>query len=190
MVNMAQKISNWQIIQSGYRITGNTPFDFLNGRGNHRYEMLSEYFEFDKQKLEHIHNYIQWVFPLKTMSPVDRTAPILREVDKITYPEAYERASQAVKEFFIKKMLPFYGFWHWNGYVIPKPKTIFGMQPWMQEVDDHNYKRITRITLSLKYFGHKDLANKFIKQIVQIHNTHSIATHETLLYWLGAWRTE
>ena len=54
--------------------------DFYEGRGaDHRGRMLPDVLRFTFDTLEREHDFIQWLFPLLTPSPVNPDAPTLSE---------------------------------------------------------------------------------------------------------------
>ena len=56
--------------------------DFYEGRGtDHRSRTLTEVQGFSAERLEYEHDFIQWLFPLVTASPVNPEAPTVSERD-------------------------------------------------------------------------------------------------------------
>ena len=83
--------------------------NFYQGHGrDHRGRALSEIHAFSVDRLEHEHDFIQWLFPLRDPSPVNPGAPVLTDDDVAEF-----RADVALRDRLrasFAVMACFYGF--------------------------------------------------------------------------------
>lgn len=87
---------------------------------------LPQILDFSFDELENTHDYIQWLFPLNSQSPIVPEAPVLTSLDGQRF-KRYPRLQSAYREGFYK-MFSFYQHTdHWL------------------RLGDHNHKRISRI---------------------------------------------
>ncbi|MCH9630386.1 MAG: hypothetical protein S4CHLAM37_03820 [Chlamydiia bacterium] len=117
--------------------------------------------------LETRHNYIQYLFPT-----TDRSATIGSAAQLSVEDVRALRASSAgdkSETFFLKVMLPFYGFeiqTNPSGQIVnfdlpADPSKLH----WLQNPDDHNLKRITRMIYSLRLLGKEEVANRLYESL-------------------------
>jgi hypothetical protein len=137
---------------------------FLAGTGRDgRGRLAADVLGFSDERLEEVHDYIQWLFPLPTRSGAQRGAPVLTqaEIDAIRAdPSAQDTLKKATEQ-----MLRFYRNTRW----------------WLTPFD-HNHLRITRIIHSLRLLVGPDEAQRFHSAILNLNatagspvNTHSLA---------------
>jgi len=163
--------------------------DFYQGRGtDHRGRTLSDVQRFPVDMLEHEHDFIQWLFPLRTPSPVNPEAPILSEGDVARF-RADERLKAALRQSF-EVMLDFYGLVmeKGSGPVTIRRGDTFGQrgQNWLTP-GNHNFLRITRILKSLTILGEEDLARAFLESLTAIFDDYrGIIGDRTWRFWREA----
>jgi len=117
--------------------------DFLAGIGrDSRGRMVEDVLAFSNPQLEGIHNFIQWLFPLRTRSAAQPDAPTLSE-EEIGAIRADPRA-QATLERAAERMLRFY-------------RETDGWLTWQ----NHNHLRISRIIHSLRLLVDERAARAF-----------------------------
>jgi len=125
---------------------------FLAGTGRDgRGRLAADVLGFSDERLEEVHDYIQWLFPLPTRSAAQPGSPVLTqaEIDAI-------RADKAALDTLGKateRMLRFYRDTHWwlTGY-------------------DHNHLRITRIIHSLRILAGPNEARRFHAAILALND--------------------
>ena len=116
-----------------------------DGRGRLAIDVLG----FSNERLEEVHDYIQWLFPLPTRSAAQPGAPVLTqaEIDAIrTDPRALDTLRKA-----IGRMLQFYKETNW----------------WLTS-HDHNHLRITRIIHSVRLLVGPEETQRFHKDILAL----------------------
>ena len=117
--------------------------------------MLREIQEWPDARLENVHDFIQWMFPLTEPSPVNPEAPVL---DPETIREI--RSRPEVQQNIRASLERMRGFYERSGYWITP--------------GNHNHLRITRILKSLRLMGLDPEAEAFFTWLSEIfHAEHS-----------------
>jgi len=174
----------------------NPPQNFLNllpfYRGleaNNRGVTLEQILNWDDQRLESQHDYIQWLFPLETRSGPNPTAPILNSSIINTFRNDPGLQAQIVRSF--QRMLSFYGLQEntLTGQITRAPNFHNRRGVWLQR-NNHNFLRITRIIHSLCLLGLPLQAQAFLNIMQDIYNNEGrgIISQQTFQYWQGAFR--
>lgn len=120
----------------------------MDGRGR----TLEDVLGFSDEDLEHIHDYIQWLFPLPTRSMAQPGAPVLSDAE-IAAIRADERALANLRRA-ARRMRRFYE----------------STDAWLSR-QDHNHLRISRILQSLRLLAGDDEARAFYDAILTRHAT-------------------
>jgi hypothetical protein len=143
-------------------------------------------------ELEHTHDYIQWLFPLRKHSPVNPSAPVL-DCEVI----AAFRSRQDLKDAVVRSletMLHFYGFnLDCSG---DEPKVRCSEQfeirasNWMTP-GNHNHLRITRILACLRMLGFGRHAEAFYRALQEVYWSEAQAksraiSEESFAFWKSA----
>ncbi|WP_114944532.1 opioid growth factor receptor-related protein [Microvirga calopogonii] len=142
---------------------------FLAGTGRDgRGRLVTDVLAFTDDRLEEVHDYIQWLFPLPTRSAAQPGAPVLTqaEIDAIRA----DRTAQDTLERATERMLRFYRDTRWwlTGY-------------------DHNHLRITRIIHSLRILIGPDEARRFHEAILALNEVAgSPVNARSRTYWSDA----
>jgi hypothetical protein len=135
-----------------------------DGRGLNVEDVLG----FSDDRLEEIHDYIQWLFPLQARSAAQPHSPVLCDAEVVGIqadPQAVDTLRRAAE-----RMLRFYRNTRWwlTGY-------------------DHNHLRITRIIHSLRLLVGRDEAQNFHDAILALHKAAgSPVNARSLDYWAEA----
>jgi hypothetical protein len=137
---------------------GSAPDD----RGRFRDEIL----QFDDERLEAVHNFIQWLFPLPERSGANPAAPIL-DAAAIDAFRARPELHAALRRS-LDRMLAFYGF-AWSGDCVVKSASFPGRSDWLAP-ENHNYLRLTRILRSLSLLGEAGAAQALFTALSEIYN--------------------
>ncbi len=146
---------------------------------------LQKMWNFSRFQLEHIHDYIQWMFPLDKASSFNPLAPILTKNDIEFIQKSPDIQSNLLKSFEV--MLNFYGFeLDTQAVVVRQIKS----KPWMArhwlKRNNHNLLRVTRILECLSLCGLKKYAEAFYAAIVELGALEENITKDTLVYWQDA----
>lgn len=153
--------------------------DFYGGAGtDFRGRLLTDVWQFGFERLEGVHDYIQWLFPLRQASAFNPHAPILTDEDVAAF-----RASAALQVKLRKSlalMLDFYEF----DFLSPTSITLKHptAQPWWAQPRDHNLLRLTRILTSTRILGLECESGLLLAQLNQIGNTYRLPA-TTRKFW-------
>jgi hypothetical protein len=151
---------------------------------------LREIQQWPDDRLEDVHDSIQWMFPLRERSAVNPTAPVL---DAATIAEFQSRTElqENLRLSFIR-MLKFYGLeTESSPKLTVKPAANFHdrARVWLRP-GNHNHLRITRIIKSLRLLGLEAEARAFFECLAGIFRSEKPAagaiSSTTFQYWKSA----
>lgn len=129
---------------------------------------LSDVLRFDDVQLEGVHDYIQWLFPLREPSRAVSGAPVLGETEAEAIRR--DRLAQAGLHAARVRMMRFYVQTH----------------GWLTAYD-HNHLRITRILTSLRDLVGLDEAKAFYEDILRLNDAAGSPVNPgSLDYWRRA----
>jgi len=149
---------------------------------------LNEIQSWEFDRLEYTHDYIQWLFPLKTRSGANPDAPVLDAAQIEAFRGDDELKKRMLKSF--KIMLAFYGLrceeTKAGISVSPSPEFRQRKRNWLNPYN-HNYLRITRIITSLRLLGLEPYARAFLDCLAQVYAEEGDRIGEvTYGYWRRA----
>ena len=130
-----------------------------------RERSLENVLAFDDEQIEHVHNFIQWLFPLQERSGANPAAPILDDatIDAFrTRPELRANLRRS-----LDRMLRFYGF-TWDGERIVEGPSFSGRSFWLR-AGDHNHLRLTRMLRSLQVLGEPHAARALFAALAALY---------------------
>ena len=135
---------------------------------------------FDDDALEAVHDFIQWLFPLRDRSGANPSAPRLDD-DAVTAfrsrPDLQRRQRRA-----LERMLAFYAL-RWNGDRIEPDETFGERSHWLRP-GNHNHLRLTRMLISLQTLGLEREARALRECLLALAASHPQAISETTVeYW-------
>jgi hypothetical protein len=148
---------------------------------------LDTILSWDDGRLEAVHDYIQWLFPLDEPSRFNPSAPLLTAHDRAAFrdPDLAANLRRA-----LDRMLAFYGFT-----LDPSPPPrIKRSSRWSERsavwlhAGNHNLLRLTRIIRSLALLGQTDLSTAMYGALRRECEGHVSAV--TLEYWKEATNAE
>jgi hypothetical protein len=161
---------------------------FYQGDGaDDRGRTLDTILSWDDGRLEAVHDYIQWLFPLDEPSRFNPSAPLLTPPDRAAFrgPELAANLRRA-----LDRMLAFYGFT-----LDPStPPRIKRSSRWPErsavwlQAGNHNLLRLTRIIRSLALLGQTDLSTALYGALRRECEGH--VSTVTLEYWKEATNAE
>jgi hypothetical protein len=141
--------------------------------------------------LEHVHDYVQWLFPMRVPSPVNPAAPIVNsdiQREFLERPDLRKNLCQSCA-----RMLRFYGLEcaNWSppsGGVRPAVSFLQKCDNWLIS-SNHNHLRLTRIMTSLRLLGLGLCSRELFRCVDQIAaDNKGRVTAETRTYWIGSQR--
>ena len=122
--------------------------------------------KFDDERLEYVHDFIQWLFPLPERSGAQPSAPVLDDAAI----EAFRRRPELrrVLRRSLDRMLSFYGF-DWAGDRIVRSASFpLRSSNWLHE-GNHNHLRLTRMLRSLNLLGQREAALALFAALSEIY---------------------
>jgi hypothetical protein len=129
---------------------------FYEGTGrDHRGRRLDDILALPDEALEHVHDYVQWLFPLDEPSAFNSHAPLVGAADRAAFRDDQALADNLRRSF--DRMLGFYGF-EWSGGAVRRGKIWPDRSALWLNPYNHNYLRLTRIMKSLALLGQEELA--------------------------------
>lgn len=132
--------------------------------------LAADVLTFSDDKLEAVHDYIQWLFPLPTRSAAQPHSPVLTQAE-IEAIRVDVRAIDTLKRA-AERMLQFYRDTRW----------------WLTS-HDHNHLRITRILYSLRLLVGPEESQRFYKAILILHEAAGTPINaRSLRFWAEAVR--
>jgi hypothetical protein len=144
--------------------------------------VISDVWHFSYEKLEKVHDYIQWIFPTTTPSAHVYDIPILGVEEVAAF-----HSDQVLREGVLKSfdlMLDFYGFRRVEGVISPGP-NFEERDRWLFP-RDHNLARVSRILESLVVLGFKGEAEMFLDALVGLPHKYRWYVVDSLPYWKKA----
>jgi len=173
-------------------MSNKTPEDILafyqGQRPDSEGRMIEEIWSWNYQRLEYVHNYIQWLFPLKEKSQFNQNAPILTDEIIQAFTTNEQLRMQLIKS--LEVMLKFYGLQynkHNENIIITKSGEYQERKNNWIEPGNHNYLRLTRILTSLKILKLENYAQALFKCLQQIYLEESSKIgSKTYAYWKSA----
>jgi hypothetical protein len=159
---------------------------FYEGSGtDHAGRRLADILAWPDARLEAVHDYIQWLFPLPEPSPVNPLAPVL---DAGTIAEFARRQElRARLRASLERMLRFYGLTLREGPAVERaPDFARAAARWLTP-GNHNHLRITRILRCYSLLGRAAEARAFHQALKEIAREHPGAvTERSLQFWRNA----
>jgi len=129
---------------------------FYSGGPDSAGRTLAAILAWDDERLEAVHDYIQWLFPTRQPSGVNPFAPLVTAATVAAF--ARDPALRArLREAFVR-MLAFYGLAHRAGSVTIDPARFPARSRVWLTPGNHNHLRLTRIMDSLATLGLRDEA--------------------------------
>lgn len=144
---------------------------------------LSEILAWDDDALEEVHDYIQWLFPLREPSRFNPDAPLLDPAQAAVFQNT-PGLQRKVRQAF-ERMLTFYGMAMKDGSVVRGTNWDVRSREWISPLD-HNFLRITRILTSLRLLGLRSEAQAFHRALDEIAREYPAEVGNSVYYWRDA----
>ncbi len=160
--------------------------DFYRGHGtDDRGRSLATLWGFSDDQFESIHDFIQWMFPLREPSRFNPGAPTLTDADIAAF-----RSEPVLRENLLKSFrvfLAFLGLAYEDGRVVRADD--FQEKPSVWRYPNHNWLRITRVLISMRLLGLEDASRAFFECLEELQRQGDARiTPETFAYWKDAAR--
>ena len=151
---------------------------------------MHEIQQWSDERLEAVHDYIQWLFPLPEPSPVNPLAPLITA----STVEAFAAQPDLRQKLRVSlgRMLRFYGLQQDRNIVTPASNFAARADNWLWP-GNHNHLRITRILKCCALLGLRDEARAFLNCLEGIYaeerrKDQPGITPTSLQYWRAALR--
>jgi hypothetical protein len=166
--------------------------DFYRGQGTDAQgRTLEEILRWHPRRLESVHDYIQWLFPLPAPSTFNPQAPILDDEEVSAFRQSKTLRQRLLNAFEL--MLGFYGYRRQAGgnQITIRPSDNFSDRAnnWLTP-GNHNHLRISRILESLTHLGRGQDARAWLAVLEATYQDHrQVIGPVTLDYWRRAVNT-
>lgn len=164
---------------------------YASATPDHRGRSLTEILKWSDERLESVHDYIQWLFPLKERSGFNMNAPVLDEPTIQEFQSRPELKGKLRASF--ERMLEFYGLEILDDDppIVRRARTFAERSGNWLTAGNHNHLRITRILKSLQTLGLKGEAAAFFTCLADIYHEESAkeltgVSVETFGFWQAA----
>jgi Opioid growth factor receptor (OGFr) conserved region len=162
-------------------------FRFLRGEGaDFHGRFFNEILDWDDDRKEGQHDYIQALFPLKEQSMFNPDAYILNDAlleEMKQDPKVIENMHKA-----FETMLNFYGLRLQDNKIFEAANFDERSEEWLTP-SNHNFLRLTRILKSLILFGLHHEAQMLFDALQKIHKQNPEITRTSFSYWEQAIKT-
>jgi hypothetical protein len=144
---------------------------------------IEDIWAWDHRRLEMIHDYIQWLFPLPDASRFNPAAPLLTAADAQTFRDDPALQARVLKSLDV--MLDFLGLSRAGALILRAPG--FAGAHWLEPLN-HNHLRLTRILLFLRHAGLMAEAKALCACLEDIaaHEGRDVISPRTLTFWRAA----
>ncbi len=137
---------------------------FTSGEGpDHQGRRIDQIRAWEDWRLEAVHDYIQWLFPLAEASGFNPYAPVLTPEDIATIRSDPDLQASLRKSF--RRMLRFYGYAWQDGAVVEADRAR--LRAWLTP-GNHNFLRVSRILRSMALLGLQDESASFLAALERL----------------------
>lgn len=162
--------------------------DFYKGRKNKNKVSLEDIWNLDYKDLEHIHNYIQWLFPIVEPSYWNRDTPKLSEEDIVLFKTSEDLKIKLLTS--LEVILDFWGLkinYYSDSIVVSKSKNYEQRKDNWQSLKNHNLLRVTRVLHCLNDCGLRKTSEAFFSCLMEIvEESPERFSDMTKSYWKNA----
>jgi len=149
---------------------------------------LAEIRAWDHDRLEDVHDYVQWLFPTRTRSAFNPSAPTLDDAQVRAFRDDATLRAELLAS--LEVMLGFYGFAlrDRDGRPVVERSAAWAERSrrWLRP-GDHNLLRITRILTSLSTLGLAEHAWAFLAALEAVYAERPEAVGpRTIAFWRAA----
>jgi hypothetical protein len=161
---------------------------FFSGGKDDQGRTFDEILGWDDARLEMVHDYIQWIFPLPERSGANPGAPVLDTASIAVMRSSPEMQGRLRAAF--ARMLAFYGFAPEHDAVMKGSRFAAVSRNWLHP-GNHNHLRLSRMLRSLRVLGLEREAALLWEALRSLYERESAAgrrtiTVETHAFWQQA----
>jgi hypothetical protein len=158
--------------------------DFYRGTGTDTEgRTLAQVWAYSDVELESIHDFIQWIFPLREPSQFNPDAPRLSATDIAAFRSDTLLQDNLRRSFTV--FLAFLGLRYDDGAVVRGPDFEVKAEVW--RFPNHNWLRITRVLTSVRLLGLEDEGQALFAFLKALRaGVGSGITNDTFGYWARA----
>jgi hypothetical protein len=162
---------------------------FFAGGADDEGRTFDEIVGWDDARLEMVHDYIQWLFPLPERSGANPWAPVL-DAETIAAIRRDAAMQGRLRAGFLR-MLAFYGFaGEGDQVVVEGPRFAAAARNWLR-AGNHNHLRLTRMLRSLRVLGLEQEATALWQALHELYEREKAAgrrtiSPETFAFWRQA----
>ena len=144
---------------------------------------LTDLWAYSDHEMEAIHDFIQWMFPLREPSRFNPDTPLLTDADVAAF--AAEPALRAAMARSVDRFLAFVGLEVEETEVVPAADFTRKQTVWT--APNHNWLRITRVITSARLLGQDATAQAFFRFLDAGRAAGTVrADATTFRYWSNA----
>jgi hypothetical protein len=161
--------------------------DFYRGEGTDAEgRRLDDILSWSNGRLEAVHDFIQWLFPLPEPSRFNPDAPLLTPDDIAAFRQDPALRNNLRRSF--ERILQFLGLQEQGGEVVEGPNLVRRAQG-VWDHPNHNWLRVTRILRSLHLLGLEAEAEALYRRLEEFHASRRFPIgDDTFRFWTGAVR--
>jgi hypothetical protein len=155
--------------------------DFYRGHGtDSEGRTLAQVWAFGDDELEDIHDFIQWLFPLREPSRFNPDAPLLTAAEIAEFRSDPELQANLLRSFEV--FLAFLGLRYEEGRVVAAPD--FERKAGAVREPNHNWLRITRVLTSARTLGLEAESRAFFEFLKSVRDGGGTAiAADTFGFW-------
>lgn len=161
--------------------------DYYRGLGTDQSNRtIRDVWNFSFEKLEHVHDYIQWLFPTSQRSVFNANAPVLTLFDRIEFSKRIIYRKHLNRSLDV--MLTFYGLERYslNGEIIVRRNPVTFVERarvWLRP-RNHNFYRLSRMLRSLSELGMQENAEALYQCLTEdLYPSFERVIGESVRYW-------
>jgi hypothetical protein len=142
---------------------------------------IGDIWSWDAKRLEMVHDFIQWLFPLPEASRFNPAAPSLTAAGIAAFRTDADLQSRALRSLDL--MLRFYGLERKEDAIV-RAANFANRAHWLEPLN-HNHLRLTRIMLFLRHAGLAGEADALLACLLDIaaHEGEGAVSERTLQFW-------
>jgi len=148
---------------------------------------LAQVLEYDDDDMESIHDFIQWLFPLREPSHFNRHAPLLSDADIATFRADVNLRANLLRS--LDRFLRFLGLERRSDRI--EPGAGYDARSEVLNTSNHNWLRITRVLHCLRLLGLEEEGRRLLDCLEGLQAAGKAEiTPDTFRHWRNATNSE